>query len=256
MLQIERLTTKYGSITALNRLSIEVRQAEIVAIIGPNGAGKTTLLNTISGIIKPSGGRILFHDQDITGWPPHRVVSAGISQVPERRQVFESLSVRDNLLLGAYQRMRLDGRAAIERDLEQVLEIFPVLKDRLGDPAGTLSGGMQQMLAIGRGLMASPKLLLLDEPSLGLAPLLVREIFRVIVELRRAGRTVLLVEQNARAALRVADRGYVLENGGIALQGTALELARDEGVQRAYLGKRSAARMRGLQNISHSQGGR
>ncbi len=256
MLQIDHLTTKYGAITALDDLSIQVDQAEIVAIIGPNGAGKTTLLNTICGLVRPASGRILFEGQDITGWPAYRVVRAGISQVPERRQVFDRLSVRDNLLLGAYQRLRVDGRAAVERDMQQVLEIFPVLKDRLAAPAGTLSGGMQQMLAIGRGLMAQPKLLLLDEPSLGLAPLLVREIFRVIVELRRAGRTVLLVEQNARAALRVADRGYVLETGKIALQGSALELARDEGVQKAYLGKGSAARRRPVHDVSNSQGGR
>jgi len=236
VLELRGLSSGYGHIRVLRDLSIEIGEEEIVAIIGPNGAGKSTLLNTLSGLVRASAGRVSFRGQDITNHPAHAIVRMGISQVPERRQIFESMTVRDNLLLGAYHRFRRDSRLAIYDDLQQITEIFPLLSDRLGEPAETLSGGMQQMLAIGRGLMARPRLLLLDEPSLGLAPLLVQEIFRVIAHLRRQGTTILLVEQNARAALRVADRGYVLEGGRIALAGSSAELALNEGVQRAYLG--------------------
>lgn len=239
MLEVGELCSDYGHIRALRGLSIVVGEAEIVAIIGPNGAGKSTLLNTLSGLVRASAGHAKFEGRDITNFPAHAIVRLGISQVPERRQIFDSMTVRDNLLMGAYHRFRHDNRLAIYDDLQRVTEIFPLLSDRLGQPADTLSGGMQQMLAIGRGLMARPKLLLLDEPSLGLAPLLVHEIFRVIADLRRQGTTILLVEQNARAALRVADRGYVLEGGRIALEGTTSELALNEGVQRAYLGRRN-----------------
>jgi len=241
MLVVQDLSSGYGHIRALHGLNVQVAREEIVAIIGPNGAGKSTLLNTLSGLVRASAGEARFEAHDITNLPAHAIVRLGISQVPERRQVFGSMSVRDNLLLGAYHRIRRDRRSAIDQDLARVAEIFPLLNDRLGQPAETLSGGMQQMLAIGRGLMARPKLLLLDEPSLGLAPLLVQEIFRVIADLRRQGTTILLVEQNARAALRVADRGYVLEGGRIALAGTTSELLLDEGVQRAYLGRRNGS---------------
>ncbi|MGD8554317.1 MAG: ABC transporter ATP-binding protein [Anaerolineales bacterium] len=236
MLTLKDLTSGYGHIRALQEISLDVQEGEIVTIIGPNGAGKTTLLNTISGVVRASGGRIMFGERNLTHLPPHKIVQMGISQVPERRQVFDTMSVRDNLILGAYHRARREGTESLNRSIGQVVEMFPVLEDRLEDPAETLSGGMQQMLAIGRGLMAQPKLLLLDEPSLGLAPLLVQEIFRTIADLRLQGTTVLLVEQNARAALRVADRGYVLETGRVTMSGTATELALDEGIQRAYLG--------------------
>ncbi len=254
MLQIIDLSSSYGRIQALRQVSLQVEEGEIVAIIGPNGAGKTTLLNTVCGLVRACGGEIRFQGQDITNMPTHRIVRLGVSQVPERRQVFDTLSVRENLLLGAYQRFRHERRSTIEADLQQVCELFPLLQDRLDEPAETLSGGMQQMLAIGRGLMARPKLLLLDEPSLGLAPLLVREIFRIILELRRQGTTVLLVEQNARAALRVADRGYVLETGHVTMSGTAAELARDEAIQRAYLG-RSVSGNHGTR-VGASEGGK
>jgi branched-chain amino acid transport system ATP-binding protein len=239
MLQLTGLSSGYGHIQTLHELTIEVAKEEIVAIIGPNGAGKSTLLNTLSGLVRASAGEVRFEGRDITNLPAHAVVRLGISQVPERRQIFDSMSVRDNLLLGAYHRFHRENRFAIQNDLQRTIEIFPLLSDRLDQPAETLSGGMQQMLAIGRGLMARPRMLLLDEPSLGLAPLLVQEIFRVIADLRRQGTTILLVEQNARAALRVADRGYVLEGGRIALAGMTSELAQDEGVQRAYLGRRN-----------------
>lgn len=237
MLEITHLSTDYGRIRALCDLSLQVHEEEIVTIIGANGAGKTTLLNTISGLVRASAGQVRFANEEITNLPAYAVVRRGISQVPERRQVFDTLSVRDNLLLGAYHRYRKAKRSSLEADIHQVLEVFPLLADRLDKPAGTLSGGMQQMLAIGRGLMAKPRLLLLDEPSLGLAPILVQEIFHVIADLRRQGTTILLVEQNARAALRTADRGYVLETGTIASSGTAGELAQNESVQRAYLGR-------------------
>ena len=236
LLAIRDINTYYGNIHALKGVSLQVGQGEIVAVIGANGAGKTTLLNTISGVLHPATGEVLFDDKSIGKMSPDKVVRVGISQVPERRQVFSTLNVLDNLLLGAYVRRGRDKKDQISSDLDFVFEIFPGLKDRQRQMGGTLSGGEQQMLAVGRGLMAKPKLLLLDEPSLGLAPLLVREIFRVAGELREHGTTILLVEQNARAALRLADRGYVLETGKVVVEGTSEELLGDERVQEAYLG--------------------
>jgi branched-chain amino acid transport system ATP-binding protein len=237
MLKVENLSTFYGRIQALREVSLTVAGGEIVAVIGSNGAGKSTLLNTISGMIPARSGRIDFAGTPIAGLRPDRIVRLGISQVPERRQIFSTMSVMDNLILGAYHRHRRDGKPAIDRDLEFVFEIFPRLRERIKQTAGTLSGGEQQMLALGRGWMAKPKLLLLDEPSLGLAPLMAREIFRVSEQMRDHGTTILLVEQNAHAALELADRAYVLESGSIAFEGKASDLVRDERVQKAYLGK-------------------
>jgi branched-chain amino acid transport system ATP-binding protein len=236
MLKLERVNTYYGRIQALRDISLEVTEGEIVAVIGPNGAGKTTLMNTISGLVPAQSGQITFDGQQVASLSPERIVRLGISQVPERRQVFATMSVLDNLILGAYHRYRRDGKGKVDDDLEFVFEIFPRLKDRVKQAAGTLSGGEQQMLALGRGWMSKPKLLLMDEPSLGLAPLLVKEIFRVSAELRERGTTILLVEQNARAALELADRAYVMESGKVVLEGSAAELAADERVQTAYLG--------------------
>ena len=238
MLKLEKVNTHYGRIQALREVSLEVAEGEIVAVIGPNGAGKTTLLNTISGVVPARSGQIILEGQPITSLSPEKIVRLGISQVPERRQVFGTMSVLDNLILGAYHRHRRDGREKIERDLEFVFEIFPRLKDRVKQAAGTLSGGEQQMLALGRGWMAKPKLLLMDEPSMGLAPLLTKEIFRVSGELREQGMTILVVEQNARAALELADRAYVMESSQVVLEGTTAQLAADERVQTVYLGRR------------------
>jgi len=235
MLQLESVNAYYGRIQVLREVSLQVTQSEIVAVIGPNGAGKTTLLNAISGIVPPRGGQIVFDGQPITSFSPERLVRLGLSHVPERRQVFATMSVLDNLLLGAYHRYRRDGKQ-IEQDMEFVFEIFPRLKDRRRQRAGTLSGGEQQMLALGRAWMAKPKLLLMDEPSLGLAPLLTREIFRVSSQLREYGMTILVVEQNAHAVLAVADRAYVMDSGQIIAQGTAAELSANEQVRVAYLG--------------------
>jgi len=235
MLQLESVNAYYGRIQVLREVSLQVTQGEIVAVIGPNGAGKTTLLNAISGIVPPRGGQIVFDGQPITSFSPERLVRLGLSHVPERRQVFATMSVLDNLLLGAYHRYRRDGKQ-IEQDMEFVFEIFPRLKDRRRQRAGTLSGGEQQMLALGRAWMAKPKLLLMDEPSLGLAPLLTREIFRVSSQLREYGMTILVVEQNAHAVLAVADRAYVMDSGQIIAQGTAAELSANEQVRVAYLG--------------------
>jgi branched-chain amino acid transport system ATP-binding protein len=237
MLKLESVNTYYGRIQALRDVSLEVAKGEIVAVIGPNGAGKSTLLNTISGLVPSYSGHITLEDQPITGLSPEKIVRLGISQVPERRQIFATMSVLDNLILSTYHRYRRDGKEKIEQDLEFVFEIFPQLKKRVKQTGGTLSGGEQQMLALGRGWMAKPKLLLMDEPSLGLAPLLAKEIFRVSGELREHGMTILLVEQNARAALELADRAYVMESGRIVLEGTAAQLATDTRVQTAYLGK-------------------
>jgi branched-chain amino acid transport system ATP-binding protein len=241
LLQIERINTYYGRIRALKDVSLQVNQGEIVALVGANGAGKTTLLNTISGLLRARTGHIHFDGRDITRARAAHIVRAGISHVPEHRQVFGTLSVYDNLLLGSYQRYRRDGRKAVQRDIEEVFELFPRLRERRKQMAGTLSGGEQQMLAIGRGLMARPKLLLLDEPSLGLAPLIVKHLFELIASLRERGQTVLLVEQNARAALKLADRAYVLETGRVVLEGEAAALLADPRVQAAYLGHRVAA---------------
>jgi branched-chain amino acid transport system ATP-binding protein len=237
MLTLEKVSAFYGRIQALREVSMLVSEGEIVAVIGSNGAGKSTLLNTISGMIPARGGRLVFTGRSIGGLPPEKIVRLGISQVPERRQIFSTMSVMDNLILGAYHRYGRDGRKAVERDLDFVFEIFPRLHERSGQTAGTLSGGEQQMLALGRGWMAKPRLLLMDEPSLGLAPLMAREIFRVSGRLRERGTTILVVEQNAHAALALADRAYVMEEGRVVLEGKSSDLASDERVQKAYLGK-------------------
>jgi branched-chain amino acid transport system ATP-binding protein len=233
VLGIEALDVYYGKIHALKGVDLEVRQGEIVAILGNNGAGKTTTLKTISGLLAPRGGRITLEGQPLAGVPAHEVVLRGIAHVPEGRRIFNRLSVRENLSMGAYLR-RDDG---VPADLARVLALFPVLKERLAQVAGTLSGGEQQMLAIGRALMAKPRLMLLDEPSMGLSPVLVERIFETILDINRQGTTILLVEQNAAMALAIAHRGYVLETGSIALHGTAEELAQNPDVRRAYLGE-------------------
>ena len=233
MLRVDDVSTFYGEIRALTQISLTVAPGEIVALIGANGAGKTTLLNTICGILKAKHGEIYFEDKPISDLGPEGIVARGLSHVPERRQVFATMTVMDNLLLGAYQR----NDRQIQQDIAQAFELFPILKQRQKQAAGTLSGGEQQMLAIARGMMSRPKLLMLDEPSVGLAPLLVREVLEVVADLRRRGTTILLIEQNSKAALQVADRGYVLETGRIVLEGTAKQLLADEGVQKAYLGK-------------------
>ena len=237
MLQVSDVSTYYGPIRALKQVNLQVNAGEIVALIGANGAGKTTLLNKISGLLGPRHGQILLNGRNIAGQSPESIVRLGISLVPERRQIFSTMTVRDNLLLGAYHRFGRDGKS-LDADIAQVFELFPILDKRAGQLGGTLSGGEQQMLALARGLMSQPKLLMLDEPSVGLAPLMVREILRIVAEMRTRGTTILLVEQNARAALSIADRGYVLENGQIVMEGEASELTQNENVQRAYLGNR------------------
>lgn len=232
MLKIENLAVSYGMIQAVHGVSFDVKPGEIVTLIGANGAGKTTILRTISGLIRPKSGQILFEDQEITKTPPQKIVAAGLSQVPEGRHVFPGLSVMENLEMGAY--LRKDD--ALKGDYEQVFEKFPVLKERRNQDAATLSGGEQQMLAMGRALMSKPKLLLLDEPSMGLAPIFIKEIFSIIQEINAQGTTVLLIEQNAKMALSVAHRGYVLETGKIVLSGTGAELLDSEEVKKAYLG--------------------
>jgi branched-chain amino acid transport system ATP-binding protein len=237
MLRVRNITTYYGRIHILKGVSIHVGEGEIVALIGANGAGKTTLINAVSGLLKVAEGSITLGDSEISNTSPERIVRAGLSQVPEGRLVFSPLSVEDNLRLGAYVRYRTREREEIQEDLNGIYEMFPVLRERSGQMAGTLSGGEQQMLALGRALMARPKILLLDEPSLGLAPLIASEIFRTISRLRDQGVTILLVEQNARAALGMADRGYVMETGSVVLQDQADRLLENPEIQRAYLGK-------------------
>ena len=237
LLEVRDLRVAYGRAEVLKGVSVQVGEGEIVAIIGSNGAGKTTLLNSISGLIPPKMGQVTFDGRPLTGLPPEELVRIGISYVPERRQLFPPMTVSDNLILGACHRYGRDSREEIAEDMEEVFSIFPILKERRNQLAGTLSGGELQMLVVAMGLMAKPKLLLLDEPSLGLAPLVVREIMRVISQLRDRGMTILLVEQNARAALAIADRGYVIETGNIVLEGDAETLKNDRRVQLAYLGK-------------------
>ncbi len=233
MLEIKDLNVHYGVIHALKDVSLVVNEKEIVSLIGANGAGKTTLLHTISGILKATSGEILFEGADLTKTKSKNIVLKGTTQVPEGRRIFPGLSVYENLLMGAYLRK---DKAEIKKDLEKVYERFPILKERSSQDASTLSGGEQQMLAMGRALMAKPKILLLDEPSMGLAPILVKEIFKIIEDIHKQGTTVLLVEQNARMALSIADRAYVLENGKIVLSGTGKELSESEEIQKAYLG--------------------
>ena len=238
MLQVRDLHVYYGGLHALKGVNLEVKKGEIVAIIGRNGAGKTTLLNSLSGLVRAKKGSILFRGREITGLKPHQIVELGLYQVPEGRLIFSPLTVLENLELGAYLRTTPEERKKTLEDMEYVLELFPILKERLHQQAGTLSGGEQQMLAIGRALVGKTKLLILDEPSLGLAPMVVKEIFQIIARLRRDGGTILLVEQNARAALAISDRAYVMEAGRVVMEGPSQELLGREEVQKAYLGKK------------------
>lgn len=233
MLKINDMNVYYGAIHALKGISLEINEGEIVTLIGANGAGKSTTLRTISGLLKPKTGTIEFEGKNIAGMPAQNIVKAGISQVPEGRRVFAEMTVMENLELGAFIRK---DKAGIAKDLKMVFEHFPRLEEKVNQQAGTLSGGEQQMLAMGRALMSRPRLLLLDEPSMGLAPLLIREIFSIIQDINKAGTTVLLVEQNANMALSIANRAYVLETGRITLSGDAKELAASEEVRKAYLG--------------------
>jgi branched-chain amino acid transport system ATP-binding protein len=233
LLVIENLSVHYGAIKALHGLSVEVEPGEIVTLIGANGAGKSTTLRAVSGLVRPSGGTIKFDGRDLSGLAPHKILRLGLAQVPEGRGIFPNLTVDENLDLGAFVRK---NRKEVEGDRERVFALFPRLRERLDQRAGTLSGGEQQMLAIGRALLARPRLLLLDEPSLGLAPQLVQTIFKIIREINASGTTIFLVEQNAHMALRVAHRGYVMENGRITLEGPAGELLANDEVRRAYLG--------------------
>ena len=233
MLDIKDINVYYGAIHAIKGISLEVNEGEIVTLIGANGAGKSTTLRTISGLLKPKTGTINFLGNDIAGMPAHKIVREGISQVPEGRRIFAEMTVMENLELGAFIR---SDKAEIEKDFKMVFGRFPRLEERKLQLAGTLSGGEQQMLAMGRALMSRPKLLLLDEPSMGLAPLLIREIFSIIVDINKAGTTVLLVEQNANMALSIANRAYVLETGRITISGDAKELAASEDIRKAYLG--------------------
>lgn len=237
MLRIRNLDAGYGKLRVLKNVSLHVNPGEIVTMIGANGAGKTTLLHTIIGLLRPMQGEISFQGQPCARTPVGRLVAAGCALVPEGRQVFAPMSVEENLQLGGVVLQKRLGRAAVLAELEHQYELFPVLRERRLQLAGTLSGGEQQMLAMGRALMSQPRLLMMDEPSTGLAPLIVRDIFRIIRHLREQGNTVLLIEQNARAALGVADRGYVLEVGKIIVQGPAVDLLANSDVQRAYLGR-------------------
>ena len=233
MLELQDLSVYYGNIRALDGVSMQVRDGELVTLIGSNGAGKSTTLKTISGLLRPKGGTLLYNDIALESLSPHRIVALGISQAPEGRRIFKGLTVAENLRMGAVQRRDTDG---IRTDTERVYSLFPILKERSRQMAGTLSGGEQQMLAIARALMSRPKLLLLDEPSLGLAPLVVQAIFETITRLKEEGTTILLVEQNARLALDVADRAYVMESGRIILEGPAKELERNPQIENTYLG--------------------
>lgn len=238
MLRLTNLEAGYGALRVLKGISLHVSQGEIVAIIGANGAGKTTLLKSIAGILQPRSGTVLFDKRELRGLPPDKIVQCGCSMVPEGRHVFPTMTVKENLLLGAYSRRGKERtREAVGASMDEVCRLFGILKEREHQLAGTLSGGQQQMLAIARALMSKPRLLMMDEPSLGVAPLVVSDIYRTIAALKRDGLTILLVEQNARAALAVADRGYVIETGQIVLEGTSRELSDNREVQRAYLGK-------------------
>lgn len=233
MLEVENLEVYYGVIRAIKGISFEVNAGEVIALIGANGAGKTTTLHTITGLIQPKSGKIIFDGKDITKVPAHKIVSMGMAHVPEGRRIFQQLTVLENLKLGAYTRK---DKTEISKALKMVYERFPRLEERKGQIAGTLSGGEQQMLAMGRALMSNPRIILMDEPSMGLSPLLVSEIFDIIKVISEGGTTVLLVEQNAQKALSIADRAYVLETGNISLSGKASDLINDESVRKAYLG--------------------
>lgn len=241
MLEITSISTFYGNIQALRDVSLHVKENEIVTLIGANGAGKTTILHTISGLATPREGRISFLGRDIIGMSAEQIVGLGICLVAEGRQIFRPMTVMENLELGAYLRFRKEDKKAIYKDIDTMFQLFPRLEERIKQVAGTLSGGEQQMLVIARALMSKPKLLLLDEPSTGLAPMLVREIFNKIVELRAKNTTVLMVEQNARASLQIADRCYVMETGKVILEGSSTELLENQGIKHAYLGKAQKA---------------
>ena len=232
ILKVEDINVYYGSIHAIKGISFSVNEGEIVTLIGANGAGKSTTLNTISGLLRSTTGSITFMDENLARVPPHKIVARGLALVPEGRRVFLQMTVQENLEMGAFTQ----SNAGIPKDLEMVYELFPRLRERRRQVSGTLSGGEQQMLAMGRALMSRPRLLMLDEPSMGLAPILVQQIFDIIRELHQAGTTILLVEQNARMALSIADRGYVLETGGIVLEGSGSELMHSDAVKKAYLG--------------------
>ena len=234
MLKLETVSVFYGGIHALRGVDMEVPDGKIITLIGANGAGKSTMLNAIIGLVKPRSGKITWNDKEITNSDPKDIVSQGVVLIPEGRRVFPNLTVYENLMLGAYTRNDRDG---IKQDMEHGFDLFPRLKERIRQPAGTLSGGEQQMLAVARGLMAQPKLLMLDEPSLGLAPQIQRDIFKIIREINKNGTTILLIEQNAHAALEIADYAYVLEVGAITMQDTGAVLLKDDRVRRAYLGE-------------------
>ncbi|AFQ45416.1 ABC transporter ATP-binding protein [Desulfosporosinus meridiei] len=236
MLSIKNLGVYHGYVQAINNLSLEAKEGELLVILGANGAGKSTLLGTIAGLYRPSAGEIIFRNNSIAGQKPDQVVKQGISLVPEKREIFSSLSVLDNLMLGAFHRYRKD-KSELMNDVKEIMELFPALKGRERDQAGSLSGGLQQMLAIGRGLMSRPTLLMLDEPSIGLAPLVVREIMSILVQLKKKGVTIILVEQNTKSALKVADSVLVMERGGITHSGSSSDVIADSLIQEAYLGK-------------------
>jgi len=237
MIKIRNLESGYGKLKVLKGVSLHVKRGEIVTIIGANGAGKSTLLNTAAALIKPFSGQIFFKDSDVTNAPPDTIVKNGCVLVPEGRQLFPTLTVKENLVLGAYSLYTGKKRKEAAENLEKIYSMFPVLENRSGQLAGTLSGGEQQMTAIGRALMSDPDLIMMDEPSMGLAPLIVKDIFSIVKNLREQGKTVLIVEQNAKAVLEIADRGYVMETGSLVLEGSAEELLDNNDVQRAYLGK-------------------
>ena len=234
MLEVRDLEVNYGSINAIKKISFDVNEGEVIALIGANGAGKTTTLHTITGLLKAKSGSVMFEGKDLLRTPPHKIVEMGMAHVPEGRRIFQQLTVYKNLTLGAFTRK---DKGAIDETLKMVYSKFPRLEERKKQVAGTLSGGEQQMLAMGRALMSKPKIVLMDEPSMGLSPLFVAEVFKIIEEIRAGGTTVLLVEQNAKKALEIADRAYVLETGKIVLSGDAKELMNDDSVKKAYLGE-------------------
>jgi len=237
MLKILNLNAGYGNLRVIKNISLHIDKGEIVSIIGANGAGKSTILKCIAGLLKISSGEIAFNNENIHNKKTEKIMAAGCCLVPEGRMIFNTMSVYENLILGAYMLLKKNQKKIVNDDMEKIYELFPILKQRRGQYAGTLSGGEQQMLAIGRALMSRPSLLALDEPSMGLAPLIVKNIFEILVKLKESGLTILLIEQNARAALKIADRGYTLETGRIILQGSSEDLLSNNDIQRAYLGK-------------------